>query len=464
MKVFSLLPVFLACSSALLLPKLTIVNDVDAKSPALKRADFANSEKPHTLQFNRRDGNSTEEGDDSTPQKYIVVFKEGHEDDEYEAHDDWVLGQFSELRKRGELDGSIDASSDDVEFFNISSFKGYSGYIPPTLLADIEADPLVDFVEPNSLIQVYETKTQNNAPYGLARVSKRMSAHPATLDYTYDTEGGKGVTAYVIDSGIKVEHPDFEGRAKWGSAIAPTAKVDQHGHGTHCAGTIGGKTFGIAKNVDLVAVRVLDQSARGYISDIIKGIEFAVKDHQAKVASAQKGYKGAAINLSLGAGASNALDQAANAAVNAGVHVVAAAGNENQNACNVSPARASGPITVGATDNYDTKASFSNWGRCVDIQAPGVGVVSAGISSSTQTMSGTSMSAPHVVGLIAYYLSLQPGLSSDFSAGDLITPAEMKRKLVAFGTKGVISGLDGNTPNVLAFNGAGEDLSAFWSL
>lgn len=163
----------------------------------------------------------------------------------------------------------------------------------------------------------------------------------------------------------------------------------------------------------------------------------------------------------IGGGASDALDLAVNAGINAGLHIAVAAGNEDQDACEVSPARALGPITVGATDNADGKASFSNWGSCVDIQAPGVDILSVGIWLDTMVMSGTSMAAPHITGLLSYYLSLQPDLSSEFSTG-LVSPQELKRRLIRYGTKNVVSGLDAASPNVLAFNGAGGNITDFW--
>ena len=198
----------------------------------------------------------------------------------------------------------------------------------------------------------------------------------------------------------------------------------------------------------------------GLTSDIIKGLEFAVQDHQEKVKSKKKGFKGSTVNMSIGGGASDALDAAVNAATNAGLHVVVAAGNDNKDACEYSPARASGPITVGATDSGDNKADFSNFGKCVDIHAPGVDIESIGLLTSPTTMSGTSMASPHITGLVSYFLSLQPGLGSEFNA-NLIKPSDFKSKLIKYGTQNIIKSLPKDTVNVLAYNG-GENTTEIW--
>lgn len=384
------------------------------------------------------------------PNKYIVVLKHHLSSKEVLAHMEWISKT---------LRDTLEDEAAQLLSFLIDSFNGYLAYMPPAMVELVKKLPVVAFVEQDSVMHVNEFDVQKDAPWGLARVSQRA---PNIADYYYDTEGGKGVTAYIIDTGIKTEHPDFEGRAVWGEAIAfPNLKVDAHGHGSHVAGTIGSKTYGIAKKVDLVAVGVMNLLGSGTTSDIIKGIEFAANDHRSKVAAKQKGYKGATVNMLIGGGASDALDLAANAGTNAGLHIAVAAGNENQDACDVSPARAFGPITVGATDNSDAKASFSNWGRCVDIQAPGVDILSVGIWQDEAVMSGTSMAAPHITGLLSYYLSLQPEFGSEFEAG-IVSPAGLKRRLIRYGTKGIVSGLNQESPNVLAFNGAGGNITDFW--
>lgn len=399
--------------------------------------------------------------------RYIVVLKSGYSAEEYDAHRDWVTVQLSAMAKReldakGFLDNVEEMISGSLDFFSIHELVGYSGFLPPALLDLVRENPLVQFVEQDSVMHINEYDVQEEAPWGLARVSQR-ELKTSAVDYLFDDEGGKGVTSYIIDTGIKTEHPDFEGRAVWGDAIAfPKLRVDAHGHGSHVAGTIGSKTYGIAKKVDLVAVGVMNLLGSGTTSDIIKGVEFAVNEHRAKISAKTKGYKGATVNMLIGGGASEALDLAVNAGTNAGLHIAVAAGNEDNDACEGSPSRAKGPITVGATDNADNKASFSNWGRCVDIQAPGVDILSVGIWSDNATMSGTSMAAPHITGLLSYYLSLQPEVDSEFAGENLVTPAELKKRLIKFGTANVVKGLDAASPNVLAYNGAGGDISKFW--
>lgn len=438
-------------AAALLIPNLDQFNLDDLFSVTVPQIPLKESAEKPAPQLNRQPPVSAPVTANTIPNKYIVVLKEDLSEAEVSSHMDWAAKM---------LRDTLSHEAASLLSFLIDAFNGYLAYMPPAFVELVKNLPAVAFVEQDSVMHVNEFDVQKDAPWGLARVSQRGAL--ASADYYYDNEGGKGVTAYIIDTGIKTEHPDFEGRALWGEAIAfPKLKVDAHGHGSHVAGTIGSKTYGIAKNVDLVAVGVMNLLGSGTTSDIIKGIEFAANDHRSKVAAKQKGYKGATVNMLIGGGASDALDLAANAGTNAGLHIAVAAGNENQDACEVSPARAFGPITVGATDSGDAKASFSNWGRCVDIQAPGVDILSVGIWQDTAVMSGTSMAAPHITGLMSYYLSLQPELGSEFEAG-LVSPAGLKRRLIRFGTSGIVLGLDKASPNVLAFNGAGGNLTDFW--
>ncbi|KAK6198633.1 peptidase S8/S53 domain-containing protein [Scheffersomyces amazonensis] len=390
------------------------------------------------------------------PNKYIVVYKDDLSTEDKQIHQLWIQNQFTTMVQTNGL--SNKATLDFFDLIN-TGFSGYVGYLTEDLVKLIEKDPKVKFIEQDSVFNINEFDIQKDVTWGLSRISHRDLS--PKLDYLYDNEGGKGVTAYVIDTGIKIEHEEFEGRATWGSAVAfPNLKVDGHGHGTHCAGTIGSKTYGIAKNVELVAVAVMNFLGAGSTSDIIKGLEFAVLDHQNNVKT-KKGFKGSTVNMSIGGGISEALDLAANAATKAGLHVAVAAGNDNADASEFSPARASGPITVGATDENDVKAEFSNWGSSVDIFAPGVNIESTYIWSETTLMSGTSMATPHITGLLSYYLSLYPETTSEYSKAPL-TPETLKKNLIKYGSKGIITGLDSASPNVLAYNGGGQDISDFW--
>lgn len=305
-------------------------------------------------------------------------------------------------------------------------------------------------------------ETEKQAPWGLARVSHRETLNFGTFNkYLYDAEGGEGVDAYVIDTGCNTEHVDFEGRAHWGKTV-PTGDADEdgNGHGTHCSGTIAGKKYGVAKKANVYAVKVLRSNGSGSMSDVVKGVEYAVTSHieQTKAAKAgkRKGFKGSVANMSLGGGKTQALDAAVNAAVRSGVHFAVAAGNDNADACSYSPAAASEPVTVGATQLDDSRAYFSNYGECTDIFAPGLSIQSTWIGSkyAVNTISGTSMASPHIAGLLAYYLSLTPAVDSEY-AGAAITPQKLKENIVAVATEGALTDLPANTPNLLAWNGGG---------
>jgi len=301
------------------------------------------------------------------------------------------------------------------------------------------------------------------APWGLARISHRDQLSLGSYNkYIYSDDAGEGVDVYVIDTGTNIDHVDFEGRAKWGKTIpSGDADEDGNGHGTHCSGTIAGKKYGVAKKANIYAIKVLRSNGSGSMSDVVKGVEFAVDSHTSSVAAAKagkkKGFKGSAANMSLGGGKSPTLDMAVNAAVDAGIHFAVAAGNDNADACNYSPAAADKPITVGASTAFDERAYFSNFGKCTDIFAPGLNIQSTWIGSkyATNTISGTSMASPHIAGLLAYMISLQPAKDSAYAVAD-ITPKKLKESLIAISTKGALGDIPSSTPNYLAWNGGGS--------
>jgi len=276
--------------------------------------------------------------------------------------------------------------------------------------------------------------------------------------YLYANDGGEGVDVYVIDTGTNVDHVDFDGRAHWGKTIpANDADEDGNGHGTHCSGTVAGSKYGVAKKANVYAVKVLKSNGSGTMSDVVKGVEWAANAHVEKTKKGKKGFKGSAANMSLGGGKSPALDRAVNGAVAAGIHFAVAAGNDNADSCNYSPAAAEDAVTVGASTLGDERAYFSNYGPCNDIFAPGLNIQSTWIGSKTavNTISGTSMASPHIAGLLAYYLSLQPASDSAYAVA-AITPKQLKKDIIAIGTKNALSSVPSNTANVLAWNGGGS--------
>lgn len=281
------------------------------------------------------------------------------------------------------------------------ALKGYVATFKGTGAADVARDPRVDFVELDRPVSINAEPTlQSGAPWGLDRIDQRSLPLSTTYQYAAD---GKDVTAYIIDTGIRHSHNEFGGRAIYGyDAIRASDKgEDCNGHGTHVAGTVGGTTFGVAKNVRLVSVRVLDCNGSGTWSGIIAGINWVTTNHLSGAP--------AVANMSLGGPASSAVDAAVNGSINDGVTYVVAAGNGNQagvaqDACKSSPARVPNALTIGATDVFDKKASWSNFGKCVDWFAPGVGILSAWHDGATNTISGTSMASPHTAGVAALYL------------------------------------------------------------
>lgn len=296
---------------------------------------------------------------------------------------------------------------------------------------------------------------EKSAPWGLARISHRDSLSFGTFNkYLFAEDGGEGVDVYVIDTGTNTDHVDFEGRAHWGKTIPPNDEdLDGNGHGTHCSGTIAGKKYGVAKKANVYAVKVLRSNGSGTMSDVVVGVEWAAKAHSKKAEDAKngkaKGFKGSVANMSLGGGKSRTLDLAVDAAVDAGMHFSVAAGNDNADACSYSPAASEKAVTVGASTLGDERAYFSNYGKCTDIFAPGLNILSTWIGSkyAVNTISGTSMASPHIAGLLAYLLSLQPTKDSSFGVPG-ITPKKLKQDLVKIATRNTLTDMPEDTPNV----------------
>ncbi len=334
--------------------------------------------------------------------RWIVVLKEGSD----------PRGVAAEHRAR---------HGAEVRHVYLHALKGYAGRIPGSELGALRADGRVAYIEQDREVRAWGT--QSNATWGLDRVDQRAGLNGT---FTYANTGA-GVRSYIIDTGILFTHADFQGRAETGyDAVDGGTADDCNGHGTHVAGTVGGATYGVAKGTTLVAVRVLDCAGSGSWSGVIAGIDWVTSNHTAGPAVA---------NMSLGGGASTAVDTAVENSIADGVSYAVAAGNGNaggraQNACNYSPARVPAAMTIGATDKTDAKTSWSNYGSCVDWFAPGLQITSAWHTgdTATNTISGTSMATPHTAGVAALYLQKFPSA----------TPAQVRDGVYANTTKGIV--------------------------
>jgi subtilisin family serine protease len=309
-----------------------------------------------------------------------------------------------------------------------SALNGFAVQMSAEDAERLSQDFRVKYVEEDGLVTA--DVTQSNPPWGLDRIDQRN--RPLSGTYTYNWTGS-GVRAYVIDTGILTSHTQFGGRASNVFDAFGGNGSDCNGHGTHVAGTIGGSTYGVAKSSLPRGVRVLNCSGSGSNSGVIAGVDWVRTNHIAP----------AVANMSLGGGASSALDTAVNNLSNAGVTIAVAAGNSNADACGSSPARAANAITVGSTTTSDARSSFSNFGPCLDIFAPGSGILSAWWTSTTATatLSGTSMASPHVAGAAALYKQANPSASA----------GTIRNALVNNATTNVISGAGSGSPNRLLY-------------
>jgi subtilisin family serine protease len=354
------------------------------------------------------------------------------------------------------------AETSEIKFeYSFGKFFGYSAILSDTELQQIRTDERsVDFVEKTIEMHtqtVGDTKkninlypngeapeakkacvVQREATWGLDRIGER----DLLIDglFNHDNDAGRGVDAYIVDTGIYTEHSEFEGRATWGfdAVNSPSPKTDQNGHGTHCAGTVGAQTYGVAKSANLIAVAVLGATGSGSTAGVIAGVDYVANDHQAK-------SNRCVANMSLGGGYSLAMNRAVTEAVAAGCQFAVAAGNENNAACLSSPASEEACVTVSSSDNTDSRSYFSNYGICSNIFAPGSSITSTWIGSpyAINTISGTSMAAPHVCGVMATMLS---------NSATAPTPAGLKSLLASTATKDLIRDPK-NTPNDLAYIG-----------
>ncbi|MFK0224489.1 S8 family peptidase [Streptomyces sp. NPDC090303] len=312
-----------------------------------------------------------------------------------------------------------------------SALNGYTATLGATEARRLAADPAVASVEQNRIVRA--DATQTNAPWGLDRIDQ--ADLPLSGTYTYPDSAGDGVTAYVIDTGVRITHSEIAGRAVNGydAVDGDAVAQDGNGHGTHVATTIAGTIYGVAKKAKIVAVRVLDNNGSGTTAGVIAGIDWVTAHHAAGAP--------AVANLSLGGGASTALDNAVKNSIADGVTYAVAAGNSGTNASSTSPARVAAALTVGATSNTDAKASWSNYGSVLDLFAPGVSITAGWNTSdtATNTISGTSMATPHVAGAAAVYLAGHPSA----------TPAQVATALVNGATPNKVTSPGSGSPNRL---------------
>lgn len=444
-------------SHCLVVPGLS--NDF-SNGPVLNNARLEDSDKRKEQNFKNLITHKN-----SILHEYIVVFRSESSHFEIERY-------FTLLKKlQIEFNNKIEHYMD--EYFTINDYL--RGHFLRTnsdekLIPILLKIPIIKFIECNSVIKLNSQLIQNNTSWGLARISQKNRLKIFDEQkYYYDSNGqGENVDVYILDTGINVLHKQFDQRVTWGKTIPPNEiNLDNNGHGTHCAGIVGSKEYGVAKKANLIAVKILDSKGDGEMSDLIKGIEYVSQQHINNTKNNSE-FKGSVINLSIGAEKSFALDLTIHAATELGVHVVVAAGNEDEDACSSSPSDSTDAITVGAMTFSDYRAFFSNWGKCVDIFAPGFNIMSTWIgpqNNEIKSLTGTSMASPFVAGLAAYLLSLLPEKSSQFNVNynsnelSLVMPLELRKMLLNLATKDILNDIPDGTPNLMAYNGKGENLT-----
>jgi subtilisin family serine protease len=343
------------------------------------------------------------------------------------AGSDVVAGQYIVTLKSGAASGVASAHGIAMRHVYNSAVKGFAATLSGVQLRALQNDSNVASIEPNQVVRIATTQSPTPS-WGIDRIDQRNL--PLSNSYTY-TATGAGVTAYIIDTGIDPTHTDFDGRAAVAFDATGGNGIDCHGHGTHVAGTVGSTSYGVAKGVALRGVRVLNCAGSGTTADVIAGVDWVTANSPGPSVA----------NMSLGGGRSTALNNAVANLSGSGVLVAVSAGNSAANACNFSPASEPTAVTVAASTITDASASFTNFGRCVDLYAPGVSITSTWLGNGTNTISGTSMASPHVAGVAALYKS---------TFGDAPS-ATVASYITSNATAGVLSGVPRRTPNLLLY-------------
>lgn len=376
---------------------------------------------------------------------YIVILRDGEASTlaRRSQHHDWVSGM---LNKRGGSSSGIKGFFNENGGVDSTYINGYHGTFTAEEIEQIKASEDVALVERESYdtIQQEFVYVQYNTPWGLGRISHKTFDSPQGTDdatYLFASQGGTNTTLYILDSGVRADHVEFTGRVRWGANYVDDQETDVHGHGTHITGIAAGHNVGVAKFANIVAVKVIDSQRRAAISNIIKGVQWIIDDH-----NSHPGQK-SVINYSAVGVISDARTQAIQKATEAGIMVVTAAGNSEADACQYGPANMAastdGVLTIAALNYTNTPASFTNYGSCVSAFAPGVSILSAANDTvnAYKYMSGTSMSSPYVAGLVSYFWSIDPTLSL----------AAVKTMAIDY-NNGAIGNVAGNTSNRLAYN------------
>jgi len=365
------------------------------------------------------------------PDQYMVVFHRNSTSAIRDLH-------VAELKTR------IAAHEKIIDTFSIGTLIGFSAVLSKKTLVEQLSHHNVRYVEADQVVTINEDSvTQANPTWGIDRVDQTVL--PLSRTFTYWASAGAGVNAYVIDTGVYVDHDELRGRATFGATfITGEGNDDGNGHGTHVAGTIGGTTYGLAKKVSIIAVKVLSAGGSGSWAGVTSGINWVTNHYNTN------GKKPSVANMSLGGGQTPTVDDAVEQSVAAGVIHAIAAGNYADNACYYSPARAPSAITVGATEAADNRASYSNIGNCLDIFAPGSSITSSwiGSTSATNTISGTSMASPHIAGVVA----LRLGHVTADQTGEDISPTGVDVWIKEVATKGVITDVGTGSPNNFVFS------------